>query len=231
MKRVAAFLLFTVIATYLTSGQTVNKETRDVKGFTKVNFGIPGNLEIKIGQEFSVVLEGEKNDLQEVITELSGQKLLIKQDNWRFNFNRKVNVYITMPELTALGVSGSGNAKILNAVKARELGLDVSGSGKILASEISAENLDCEISGSGNITLGTGNASNADVSISGSGSFSGDATVVKAMDISVSGSGNCTCNVTGSLKASISGSGNVSYKGDPTVDTRVSGSGHVRSSK
>lgn len=220
-----------VLTTDLANSQAVEKETRNVRGFTKVNFGIPGNLNIKIGPEFNVVLEGEKNDLEKIITEVSGDRLLIKQKNWRFNFDEKITVYITLPELKGLGVSGSGKAIILDPVKTGDLNLSVSGSGKLLTSVLTVENFDGSISGSGNMTLGGGNITNADVSISGSGNFSGDATHVKLMDVSVSGSGNCTCYVTESIDASISGSGNITYKGDPSVDARVSGSGHVRSAK
>ena len=44
---------------------------------------------------------------------------------------RKLHVYITMPELNGLGVSGSGKAEIKDAVKAEDLDLSVSGSGKL----------------------------------------------------------------------------------------------------
>ncbi len=79
------------------SGQSTVKETRDVKGFTKISYGISGNLSIKIGPEFSVVLEGEKDDLREVITDVSDGRLRIRMENWQFNFNEKVNAYVTFP--------------------------------------------------------------------------------------------------------------------------------------
>lgn len=211
--------------------QNTSRETRDVKNFSRVSYGISGNLIVKIGPEFSVVLEGDSRDLREVLTDVSGDKLVIKQESWRFRFNNKVTVYITMPELKALGVSGSGNAEVADAVRSDNLDLSVSGSGKIRTSELDVEKLGCSISGSGNIYLGSGNVGNNRISISGSGSFTGEGAKVEAMSASVSGSGNCTCYVTGSLHASISGSGNVTYKGNPSVDARVSGSGHVRSAR
>lgn len=214
-------------------GQGTVKDTRNLKGFSRVNFGIAGDLKIKIGPEFSVILEGEKNDLEEVITEISGDRLLIKQDNWRFNLRGKVNVYITMPELTGLGVSGSGKAEIMDAVKdADDLNLNVSGSGKLITAGLVVDNIDCSISGSGNIVIGSsGNADRGEISISGSGGYSGAEFEIDDLEINVSGSGNCLCKVGDSLEATISGSGNVSYIGDPKIDARVSGSGHVRSVK
>jgi hypothetical protein len=214
-------------------GQSTVKETRNLRGFSRVSFGIAGDLKIKIGPEFSVVLEGEKNDLEEVVTEISGDRLQIKQDNWRFDFREKVNVYITMPELTGLGVSGSGKAEIMDAVKdADHLSLSVSGSGKLLTAGLVVDALDCSISGSGNILIGSaGNADRGEISISGSGNYTGQEFEVDHLEVNISGSGSCYCKTGDSLNATISGSGNVTYTGDPKIDARVSGSGHVRSAK
>jgi hypothetical protein len=213
------------------SGQNIVKETRNLKGFSQIGYGIAGDLQVKIGPEFSVVLEGEKNDLEEVITEISGDRLQVKQESWRFNFRGKVNVYVTMPAITGLSVSGSGKAQIMDDVKnADGFDLSVSGSGKILTAGLVVDALDCSISGSGDIVIGSsGNADKAEISISGSGGYSGENFEIDQLDVRVSGSGNCYCNVGDMLEATISGSGNVTYKGDPKVDARVSGSGHVRS--
>jgi hypothetical protein len=214
----------------MAAGQSVVKETRDVKGFTKVSFGVSGNMYISIGSEFKVVLEGDRDDLDEIITEVTGGKLVVKKENWRFNMNEKVNVYITMPEIEGLGVSGSGRAEIKDAVKSNDLNLSVSGSGKLYTGDIAVNNLDCSISGSGDIIVGGGNASSGDLSISGSGNYNGENAKIASADVSISGSGNCLLNVTESLTAHVSGSGNVTYTGGaPKVDARVSGSGKVRS--
>jgi hypothetical protein len=236
MKRriiLPAFILVIALLSGFAKGQSGDKETRNVKDFTKVSFGVSGNLYINIGPEFKVVLEGEKKYLDEIITEVSGGKLVIKNENWRMNnwrMNEKVTVYITMPELNGLGVSGSGKAEIKDAVKTSDLNLSVSGSGKLYASDITVSNLDCSISGSGDISLGGGGSSSkAGISISGSGNYFGDAFKINSAEIHISGSGNCECNVTESLRASISGSGNVTYGGNPKLDAHVSGSGKVRS--
>lgn len=210
-------------------GQSETKETRDVKDFTKVSFGVSGTLYINFGSEFKVVLEGEKRFLDDIITEVSGGKLVIKKDNWKFNMNEKITAYVTMPELKGLGVSGSGKAEVKDPVKTSDLDLSVSGSGKLQASEISVSNLNCSISGSGDIILEGGSAKDSEISVSGSGDYIGESVKLGTAVVHISGSGNCTCNVTESLKASVSGSGNVTYEGNPRVDAHVSGSGKVRS--
>lgn len=233
MKRViilSVFILAIALSAGSASGQSDTKETRDVKGFTSVNFGVAGNLYITIGSEFKVVLEGERRFLDDIITEVSGSRLVIKKENWRFNMNERITAYVTMPEVKGLGVSGSGKAEIKDALKTEDLNLSVSGSGKIFITDITVSKLDCGISGSGDIVFnGNGSANRADISISGSGNYNGEPLKIGSAEIHISGSGNCTCNVTESLRASVSGSGNVTYEGDPRVDAHVSGSGKVRS--
>lgn len=217
----------------VTYGQSTVKENRDLKGFTKISYGISGNLNIKIGPQFSVVLEGEKEDLREVITEVSDGRLRIRMGNWRFNFDEKVNAYVTLPELTGISISGSGRAEILDPIKnADDLELSVSGSGKLYTKELEVDEFDCSISGSGDIIIiGAGSADSGEISISGSGSYNAPDFEIDHLEVSVSGSGSCLCKAGDSLTARISGSGNVTYKGDPKIDARVSGSGHVRSAK
>jgi len=226
---VLAVLMFTTGSSYC---QSVVKETRNVRDFARVSFGVPGNLYIKIGPAYSFEIEGTKRILDEIETEVSGGRLVIKLDNWRFSVNNeRVTINITMPEIEGLGVSGSGKAEILDFAEADNLDLSVSGSGKLFTAGLNVDRLKCSISGSGDIILNaTGSVDEAEISISGSGSFSGEPVEVDHLDISVSGSGNCYCNVGDSLDASISGSGNVTYIGKPDrVNARVSGSGHVRS--
>ena len=225
----SVFLTIAFTAGY-TNGQSGIKETRDLSGFTKVSFGAPGELYINFGKEFKVVLEGEKSFLEDIKTEVTNGKLVIKRENRSFSWNGKVTVYITMPELAGLSVSGSGRAEIKDPSKSEDLSLSVSGSGKINTTDITTSSINCSISGSGDIVIGgNGSATKADIAISGSGNYSGEPLKIGSAQISISGSGNCTCNVTESLRGSVSGSGNVNYTGNPKIDARVSGSGHIRS--
>lgn len=232
MKRqiIFASILFTLILSgSIASGEDV-KENRNVSGFTKVNFGVAGDLFIKLGSEYKVTIEGDRDYVEDIETIVSGDKLTIRvENNWKLGFNERVIVNITMPRVEGLGVSGSGKAEIADAVKGNDLSLSVSGSGRIVTNGINLQNLGCNISGSGSINLNNGgNVGSADISISGSGDYNGGSLEIESLSVGVSGSGRCTCNVTKSLNARISGSGSVAYQGNPRVDARVSGSGHVR---
>lgn len=226
-----AFIVTLLLTSSSSFGQASVKESRDVDNFTRVSFGVPGNLYIKVGPTFRFEIEGTRRVLDEIETEVSGDRLAIKLDNWRFSFNNeKVTVNITMPEVEGLSVSGSGKAEMLDAIEADDLDLSVSGSGRLQVGGLNADRLKSSISGSGDIILsGPGSVDNGEISISGSGGFNGEAVEIDHLHISVSGSGDCYCKVGDSLDAGISGSGNVTYSGNPKVNARVSGSGHVRS--
>ena len=226
----SVFVAALILATGNLIGQSAEKETRNVSEFTEIGFGIAGNLYVKTGPEYSVVLEGDRKYLSEIETVVRNGKLVIRIDSYRLFNNERANVYITLPELKGLGVSGSGMAQIESAIKNDALELNVSGSGKIIVPEVVTGELNCSISGSGNIVLKNGgDIGKGDISISGSGNYSGELARFKNLRVEISGSGSCTCNVTESLSASVSGSGNVHYTGDPKINARVSGSGHVRS--
>jgi len=226
-----AIVVFTLMmsATFL-SGQSVSKETRKASGFSEIGFGVAGTLTVKIGSEFSVVLEGDKEYVSEIETVVRENKLLIRNYNNHFFNNEKVDVLITLPALKGISVSGSGNARTESKIQADKLYLNVSGSGKIYVSDLEADQFESGISGSGDVIInGTGSADKGTIHISGSGSYKGESFEIDHLEVNISGSGSCSCKAGDELNARVSGSGNVYYSGNPKIDARVSGSGHVRS--
>ncbi|MFO7754729.1 MAG: head GIN domain-containing protein [Bacteroidales bacterium] len=225
MKKFFSLLL----VSFLVSGYSFaqSSETRDVNDFTGVSFGVAGDLILKQGNSFSVVLEGDKDYLEEIKTRVKDDRLLIRHDRWLNWGNKKVSVYITMPVINDLSVSGSGNI-IAEKIKADDLEISVSGSGDIDLGELVAGSVDCSISGSGTIEISEGTAGDGELSISGSGKYRGDEFALKYLDVSISGSGSCYTMVEEKLEARVSGSGDIYYSGSPNVDARVSGSGKVR---
>jgi hypothetical protein len=232
-------------------------EVRNLSRFSKINFAVPGNLNIRIGSEFKVALEGDEDLLAEIETGISNDRLTIriKEDrrprNWWANFNnKKVTVNITMPAIAGLSVSGSGTAEIFDSFTTNSFDLSVSGSGRLIINDMLSEKLNCSVTGSGNIAInnmsgeelncrvtgsgnitvrGNGSFNKADISITGSGRYNGELIKLETANITVTGSGSCNCNVANSLEARATGSGNITYLGNPPrIDTRVTGSGRIR---
>jgi len=229
MKKSFALAVLVILAVQATQAQTPYTEKRNVSGFSEVGFGVAGELIISLGNEYSVVLEGDKDYISEIETNVSGDELRIKREKWFDTGSRKVVVRITMPDLDGISVSGSGKVTVNDPLKGGDLDVAVSGSGKVLVRSVALNNVECSISGSGSFIIeGDGTVKYFEINISGSGNYLGGATMVETMEVAISGSGSCDCYVTGKLEAAISGSGSIIYSGNPKIDAAISGSGKVR---
>jgi hypothetical protein len=226
MKK-ALLTVFTLVAVLcLNLEVSAQKETRNVDEFTKISFGISGNLYLKQGNTQSVVLEGD--DLDEIETDVSGGKLRIRKEGrgWGWGDN-KIDVYITVRKLEGLDLSGSGKIIGESKFETSDLDLSVSGSGN-LRLDVFADNIESGISGSGSMEL-KGVTGSHRVSISGSGRLSAEDMEAETYKISISGSGSCRINVTKEIDASVSGSGNITYSGNPDrINHQSSGSGRIK---
>jgi hypothetical protein len=229
MKKLLSSAFALLLLVSAATAQDTYKETRNVTGFDEVSFCLAGEVYISLGQEFKVVLEGDKDFINDIETKVNGGELVIRLDHWINTSNKKVIVRITMPALNGIDVSGSGKVTVNDPLKSENFEADISGSGKIYLKEVTMGDVECDISGSGSfVAEGTGSMRSLEVDISGSGSYKGESTKIGSFEASISGSGSCDCYVTDMLRASISGSGSVWYSGNPKIDASISGSGKVR---
>ncbi len=229
--RILLISLF-VIGLFAVNQVNAQSEERNVSSFSEISLRVPGKLSLEQGQKQSVEIVAKTSTLEEIITEVKDRKLIIrfKSKNYFRTFNPgKIEIFVTVPEIDGLGISGSGDIIAEDKIKTRILDLAVSGSGNIKLDDLSAERVKANISGSGDIIINDGGiADDLSVSISGSGNVKAGGFEVKDVAITIAGSGNCTVLSNGSLKARIAGSGNVYYNGNPAIDTSVAGSGSVK---
>lgn len=230
MKKLAT--LFLVLVSAWSFAQT--KETRTVETFTKLSFRIPGKLILKQGSPQSVVLEGDKETLSKIETEVEHDRLSIGRPekwgwNWGWNDDNKITAYVTVKDINAISVSGSGDLVSDGKIVAEEMELKVSGSGSLTIQLDTRGELNADVSGSGDIDV-KGNCGKLESHVSGSGKVNLSSAIADLADVSVSGSGRIV--MTGSakeIKARISGSGKV-LAADLEVarcEVRISGSGDV----
>ena len=210
MKSRIFFIVILTVGFFVANTAMAKDEVRDLPPFTKISLKISGKVYLEQGNTQSVKIVAEDETLEEIITEVKDRTLSIRFPNSNMfrNWNPgKIEIYITIPGIDALTVSGSGDI-FSKAVNSRIIDLAVSGSGNIDIDNLSGEQVSAAISGSGNI-----NASEFEA---------------ERVDVQTSGSGNCSVMSNGEIKARISGSGNVNYSGNPAIDSAVSGSGKVK---
>jgi hypothetical protein len=231
--KISSFLLI-ILGFFLTFPVSAENENRDVPSFSEIALSIPGKLYLKQGNSQSVKIEAQSSTLEKIITEVKGDKLVIRfetQNYFRNSFKPgKIEIYITVPEIEGLSVSGSGNIIADDEINTDEINLAISGSGGITLEELKSGRVKAAVSGSGNIVInGSGIADEFEASISGSGHVNAKGFEARDASVKIAGSGNCSVTSNGDLNAKIAGSGSIYYDGNPkNVDSSVSGSGRVK---
>lgn len=233
MKTKILFLSFLFLGFLMVNPAIAENEKRDVASFSEISLRISAKVYLKQGNNQSVEVAAKSSALEELITEVKDRKLIIryKSNNFfRNSFNPgKVEIFVTVPEVDGLSVSGSGDIVAEDEIKTRILDLAISGSGKISIEDLQAERVKAAVSGSGDIEIEDGEVTDdLTVAISGSGGVKAENLEAENVEVKISGSGNCSITSNGSLNARIAGSGNVYYKGNPNVDSSVAGSGRVK---
>lgn len=224
------FLLVLLFSFSMVTAQ--HREVRNVGEFTKISFGFAGKLYLKQGSPQKVELEGDRDVLEEVETEVSGGRLRIGKEGKWFDWNfgdDKITVYVTVPEIEGVSVSGSGDVIGQSKFRTADLDLSVSGSGSLVLDVEARGDVEADVSGSGSMEL-KGHFGGFESDVSGSGRIQLSATIDRTADFGISGSGRITASgAADNVKARISGSGKVLAADLQTnrCDVRISGSGNV----
>lgn len=211
------------------SGHKVSVE-RKVQGFSRIELLTAADLEVTEGGPFSVTVTLDDNLQAHFLTRVDGETLVIDTHD-RLRYRGEAKVKVSLPELRALSVEGSGDVVITGAQKDRDVDLSIAGSGDIRWSG-KARSLEASIAGSGDMKL-AGTADKLTAKVSGSGDIKARPLTVQSAKTSVSGSGDIELTMTGgALTTSISGSGDVTWWGQAQVESvSISGSGSLERGK
>lgn len=208
------------------------REIREVPVFTDISLRVPASLHVRQGDIQKVEVEATRTALDELITEVNGRALVIRFPTRQLlnrNFDPgKINIYVTVPEINALMLTGSGDILAEDALTTRIMDLNVSGSGSIILNQLNADKVKAVISGSGDIVLKDGKeADEFNATISGSGNIKAASYEAREVSIRILGSGNSYIYSDGNIQVKIVGSGSVYYSGNPNIDSSIAGSGKV----
>ncbi|MBN1965566.1 MAG: DUF2807 domain-containing protein [Anaerolineae bacterium] len=208
------------------SGNVIS-ETRDVSGFTVIELNTSGNAVVTVGDVDSLTIEAEDNILPLLTSEVrNGVLVLGTEPNSSFSSTRNIIYTITVANLDAVTLNGSGNLTA-GTLAGEQMVIAVNGSGSVDIADVSGNDLTVTISGSGSVTV-AGSVTSQDVHILGSGGYNGFDLASNSATIVTDGSGNAQVNVADTLDATSNGSGSVIYAGGPQVNAATNGSGDVR---
>jgi hypothetical protein len=216
------------------AGPTVSRNYQ-VGGFSQIEVAGPYDVEVRTGSNASVSARGSEKLLERTVVEVDGDKLLIhpeRQKGWfhaGWSSRGKASFVVTVPELHAATIAGSGGIKV-DRVTGNSFEGTIAGSGGLMLASTEVQSLKLAIEGSGGIQAGSGKAKNAEYEIAGSGGINADGVSAEQAKVSIAGSGSVKANATGTARVDIMGSGDVNVSGGAKCTISKAGSGSVNCS-
>lgn len=186
------------------------------------------NVYVTQGEGYHVRLEGESNILPYIETRVDEHRLIVGTTHAiSINNTQELNVYVTVPQLEKVVLSGSGNIISKNTLSSQDpMHFDLNGSGDVNVA-VDAPAVETSLAGSGRLRL-SGQTRDLRVELAGSGTFRGDSLKSESARISIMGSGNAYVFASVRLDVSIGGSGDVFYWGGPSISSKIFGSGNLK---
>lgn len=181
---------------------------RDQRAVGKVE-GVEVNgsviVDVRVGPAPSLAVEADGNLLPFIRTEVRGDRLVVEKTR-SFRTNNPVRVTYTVPRLTDVRHSGSGQLTV-EGLNGAPLLVQQSGSGSLLLTGRVA-NLDATLNGSGSIDAATLQGADANLTVNGSGRVNVGRVQGERVTANLNGSGQLrVAGMTRSLTARSSGSG------------------------
>jgi hypothetical protein len=180
-------------------------QTRTVAGFSRLELAGSNDVTVVVGAPQSVVVRADSNLIGHVTTQVVAGSLIIA-DTGSFTTRTAMSVDVSVPSLTAVNLSGSGQISV-TGIKTSRLTVIISGSGLLYAA---------------------GTAARLDVTLSGDGQAQLSQLTASEVHAVVTGSGLVEVTATTSLDAAVPGTGEIVYSGNPPqVTSSVTGIGTV----
>jgi len=215
-----ALLMFVFLASSACAGEKT--KTYSIKDFTGVSVGSGMQVTVTQSNNYSISITGDEKDFEDLMVEKRNGTLEIYYDRsgwgW-FGHHRRgdVEVKITMPELTAIDLSGGAEGNISMNVDGKSFSAETSG-----GSELSVET-----SGGSRIEL-SGKGKNLSADGSGGSKIKLKNFAVINVNADLSGGSTVWVNMDGTLNSDQSGGSRLYYYGNVSLgNTSFSGGAGV----
>lgn len=170
----------------------IKTDQRNIIGFKKIKAQDAIELSVVVTNGYSVVLKGDEAVLPSVITELKGDTLVISIKD-KTDIKSKINVSITIPELTSLELLGAVHATVKD-LKSDEFKIDATGAS---SAEIA------------------GQAKSLKIKAVGASSVNAEDLKADKADAGAVGASKITVTASDELSADATGASSVTYVGEP----------------
>ncbi len=242
MVLLAGNMLMTACSSGVTSLRNLDDDTevteyRGVKNFEKIEINGSPQVFYTQADSFSVRVVGSEAAVDNFISEVNGQTLLLRNRgkmgvvNISFSDDDEVEVYVTSPDLTSVNLNGSGDFISSQKVDTDRLDLSLRGSGDIHVSDVICDDCHVELVGSGDVDVDRLEARNVSASVIGSGDVELSLYRVNTTKLYLKGSGDMEVDFVegcGALDCNLHGSGDIKLGGSlDKLDLHKNGSGTI----
>ncbi len=202
------------------------KEERPVTGFSALDVGGAFKVILSQGDTEKLIIESDKEEISDIITEVIGNKLKIyMKPGWRGQYH-DMTIHLTFIRLESMDFSGAVEVTGEQSLNFTDLKLDVSGAAEI-SMAFNADKFDAEFSGASELDL-SGKCSNGYFDISGATEMNAENLEFANLTMDVSGAAEARVFVTDVLNIDASGASTVRYKGTPKINSDVSGASSLK---
>lgn len=229
MKNHFSSFLILLLLSFLSTTVLADSKTKtyDYKDFKGVSVGSGMHVTVTQSNSYSITITADERDFKDLVVEKRGNSLHIYYDHsvwgW-FGHHRKGNVKIkiTMPELTAIDLSGGAEGNITMEVPGKSFSAETSGGAQLMGN-LTCGNISVETSGGSKVEL-SGKGKNLEADGSGGSRIKLKDFSVKDVNADLSGGSTVWVNMDGTLNSDQSGGSHLYYYGNVSLgNTSFSG--------
>lgn len=212
-------------------------ENRHLKDFEEIRISGSPTVYYEQADSFSVKVKGQKEQVENIVTEMDGKTLVIRNKGklWLFNVqfasDDGLAVYITSPDLTSISLNGSGDFISQQHIDTDNMDILLRGSGDIQINDLICDRCHVDLVGSGDLEVSRLEAWKVSASLVGSGDLNLGLMKVDDTTLSLRGSGDIDADFRegcGTVDCELRGSGDITLKGKVRrLSQHTTGSGNV----
>ena len=197
----------------------------DVGRFDAIELAGSDHVRVVPGNAVSVTAGGDPRAVAALLVEVRGGALHIgrRPGNWH---DRGATVFVTVPTLRAVSISGSGDVAVARIARP-DFAASVSGSGDLVLSDLRVAGARFRLAGSGSIAA-TGTAGEVRIEVGGSGRIDARRLAAPDVAVDVGGPGDVAATASRTARVTVGGSGRVRITGGARCSVSRSGTGTVR---
>ena len=190
------------------------------------------NLVLTQGNVASLTVEGGKNMLPYINTDLNGNELKISSDNkcnFLRDYGKSITVYLSLPSITKVNYTGQGVISSTNTLVVSDFEYESrNGTGSVNLNVIANNISITQHNGPADVTI-SGSANNLYTYSGENGWLYLNSLRANSVHVNNSGTGDIIVHAVNSLLVELTSIGNIDYYGNPSVTVSMhTGGGQIR---